>query len=115
MGMVGGLASLAVRNRCGSGSVLFSEKKYSPRSSASSAIYLFFSTRVFSIIFPHRDERLRQHGVAAATSSPGRTERSAILGHFRIRSANQRSSTKQLVFAFGFFKLMVTRTSYYLP
>lgn len=42
---------------------------------------------VFYHFFPHRDERLRQHGVAAASSSPGRTDDSAILGQLRNRSA----------------------------
>lgn len=44
---------------------------------------------VFYHFSPHRDERLRQHGVAAASSSPGRTDDSAILGQLRLRSANQ--------------------------
>lgn len=59
--------------------------------------------------FPHRDERLRQHGVAAATSSPGRTDDSAILGRFRIRSANQSSSTRppQCCGVLFFFKVII--------
>lgn len=44
---------------------------------------------VFYHFFPHTDERLRQHGVAAASSSPGRTDDSALLGHLRIRSGDQ--------------------------
>lgn len=91
MGTVGGLASLArpepLRIRLGSVSFKINNRH---DLQPPSTIYLFFSTRMFPIIFfPHRDERLRQHGVAAASSSPGRTDDSAILGQLRIHSANQ--------------------------
>lgn len=90
MGTVGGLASLArpepLRIRLGSFlskeiiATIFSLLRQSTFSSRQVCFLSFFS---------HRDETLRQHGVAAASSSPGRTDDSAILGQLRSRSANQ--------------------------
>lgn len=92
MGTVGGLASLTRPEplRIRLGSFLFKKKKTIaaifnlPRRST-------FSSRqvCFLSFFSHIDERLRQHGVAAASSSPGRTDDSAILGQLRNRSGNQ--------------------------
>lgn len=90
MGTVGGLASLArpEPKRIRLGSFLFKEIIATifnlPRRSTLSSRQVCFVS-----FFSQRDERLRQHGVAAASSSPGRTDDSAILGQLRIRSANQ--------------------------
>lgn len=90
MGTVGGLASLVrpepLRIRLGSrlAKYIIATIFNLPRRST------FSSRQVrFLSFFSHRDERLRQHGVAAASSSPGRTDDSAILGQLRIRSVNQ--------------------------
>lgn len=99
MGTVGGLASLArpEPNRIRLGSFLLKEIVATifslPRRFTLSSPQVCFLS-----FFPHTDERLRQHGVAAASSSPGRTDDSAILGQLRIRSANQLTHHQVLIF-----------------
>lgn len=91
MGTVGGLASLARPEplRIRLGSFLSKEIIATIFSLLFGDLPFLLDKYVFYHFFSHRDERLRQHGVAAASSSPGRTDDSAILGQLRSRSANQ--------------------------
>lgn len=107
MGTVGGLASLArpepLRIRLGSFlskeiiATIFSLPRRSTFSSRQVCFLSFFS---------HRDERLRQHGVAATSSSPGRTDDSAILGQLRNRSADQLTFS-QIQYSEHFFNRLI--------